>query len=120
MRLLPSVLLSLISLPNVLAWPAAIVDQALAFNVSVSAEDIQANLDTAWFAMKLETRQNGFNAGAQFIPTTGQYSFRPPGPNDQRGNCPGLNALANHGYIPHNGIATTAQMSLANQQGMWF
>lgn len=116
MHLLLAVLLCVVPIPNVLAWPVAILDQALAFNVS--GEDIQANLDTAWSAMKLETRQNGFNAQAQFIPTTGQYTFRPPGPNDQRGNCPGLNALANHGFIPHNGIATTAQMSLANQQGM--
>ncbi|KAK0755167.1 Chloroperoxidase [Schizothecium vesticola] len=26
-----------------------------------------------------------------------------PGPNDSRSPCPGLNALANHGYLPRNG-----------------
>jgi hypothetical protein len=26
-----------------------------------------------------------------------------PGPNDARGPCPGLNTLANHGYLPSNG-----------------
>jgi len=25
---------------------------------------------------------------------------------DVRGACPGLNALANHGYMPRNGIAS--------------
>ncbi|KAH7319976.1 Chloroperoxidase [Stachybotrys elegans] len=26
-----------------------------------------------------------------------------PGPSDSRGPCPGLNTLANHGYLPHDG-----------------
>ncbi|KAI7531913.1 hypothetical protein KC331_g13849, partial [Hortaea werneckii] len=29
--------------------------------------------------------------------------FQKPGPNDVRSPCPGLNALANHGFIPRNG-----------------
>lgn len=29
-----------------------------------------------------------------------------PLPTDERGPCPGLNAAANHGYLPHDGIAT--------------
>ncbi|KZS87536.1 Cloroperoxidase [Sistotremastrum niveocremeum HHB9708] len=29
--------------------------------------------------------------------------FVPPGPNDSRSPCPALNALANHGYLPHDG-----------------
>ncbi|KAJ9158380.1 Aromatic peroxygenase [Coniochaeta hoffmannii] len=39
------------------------------------------------------------------------YPFKAPGPNDQRGQCPGLNTLANHGYIPRNGIATVGQLN---------
>jgi hypothetical protein len=37
---------------------------------------------------------------------TGAHAFQPPNfaQGDQRGPCPGLNALANHGYIPRNGI----------------
>ncbi|KAF2721081.1 Cloroperoxidase [Polychaeton citri CBS 116435] len=30
-------------------------------------------------------------------------NFRKPGPNDVRSPCPGLNALANHGFIHHDG-----------------
>ncbi|KAF2747959.1 hypothetical protein M011DRAFT_493875 [Sporormia fimetaria CBS 119925] len=39
-----------------------------------------------------------------------EYPFRPPGSTDQRGPCPGLNTLANHGYIPRSGIATVGQI----------
>ncbi|KAF4974223.1 hypothetical protein FZEAL_8861 [Fusarium zealandicum] len=38
------------------------------------------------------------------------HPFRAPGSSDQRGPCPGLNTLANHGYIPRNGIATIGQI----------
>lgn len=51
----------------------------------------------------------GFDATAQRISTTGANAFVPPGPGDIRGPCPGLNALANHNYIPHNGVPTFAQ-----------
>jgi hypothetical protein len=53
-----------------------------------------------------------------FLPTTvaglkkfpeAAYPYQDPKPTDQRGPCPGLNTLANHGYIPRNGIATVAQ-----------
>lgn len=39
---------------------------------------------------------------------TGAHAFVAPNFNagDQRGPCPGLNALANHGYISHNGVTT--------------
>ncbi|OJD18597.1 hypothetical protein AJ78_01368 [Emergomyces pasteurianus Ep9510] len=49
------------------------------------------------------------------IEITGDHAFVPPNfeAGDQRGPCPGLNALANHGYIPHNGVTTTAQVIFA-------
>jgi hypothetical protein len=37
------------------------------------------------------------------------YPYQDPKPSDQRGACPGLNTLANHGYIPRSGIVTVAQ-----------
>ncbi|CAG8494176.1 7429_t:CDS:2 [Ambispora gerdemannii] len=37
--------------------------------------------------------------------------WRPPGENDKRSPCPGLNILANHGYLPRDGKNyTTEQM----------
>ncbi|GLB36909.1 putative peroxidase, family 2 [Lyophyllum shimeji] len=32
--------------------------------------------------------------------------FVAPGANDLRGPCPGLNTLANHGFLPRNGVAS--------------
>lgn len=57
--------------------------------------------------------EHNFNAKAQYISTSGKYSWKAPGKTDQRGPCPGLNAMANHGYIPHNGIATIQQFITA-------
>jgi len=37
----------------------------------------------------------GFDASKQYVSNTGQYEFVAPGPNDQRGPCPGSNAMAN-------------------------
>ncbi|KAJ6557001.1 Chloroperoxidase [Mycena vulgaris] len=47
--------------------------------------------------------QGGFNTN-QLIDVSGVHAYDPPGPTDLRGPCPGMNALANHHYIPHNGI----------------
>lgn len=52
----------------------------------------------------------GFNAADQYVDVTdnGPHPFRAPRPNDRRGQCPGLNAAANHGFLPRNGIPTIA------------
>ena len=50
-------------------------------------------------------RQTTFDPSTQLVSTTGEYAWVAPGSGDQRGPCPGLNALANHGYLPHNGVA---------------
>ncbi|KAM3415965.1 hypothetical protein BST61_g9455 [Cercospora zeina] len=50
-----------------------------------------------------------FNAEQQRVPNTGANQFIAPGPGDERGPCPGLNAMANHGYLPRNGIASIDQ-----------
>lgn len=44
------------------------------------------------------------------IIVTGEHEFQPPNlaGGDQRGPCPGLNALANHGYIPRNGVVSVS------------
>ncbi|KAF5314631.1 hypothetical protein D9611_007146 [Ephemerocybe angulata] len=45
------------------------------------------------------------------------HPYIPPGPLDIRGPCPGLNTLANHGYLPRIGIATPAQIINAVMEG---
>ncbi|KAK7183559.1 hypothetical protein DPSP01_008439 [Paraphaeosphaeria sporulosa] len=50
------------------------------------------------------------------IQVTGKYAFQAPSKYDQRGPCPGLNALANHGYIDHSGITSFAEVVTAINQ----
>lgn len=43
----------------------------------------------------------GFDAATQYVSTTGEHAFVAPDfeAGDVRGPCPGLNAMANHGYM---------------------
>lgn len=52
-------------------------------------------------------KRASFDASAQHISNTGVNAYVAPNfaAGDQRGPCPGLNALANHGYLPRNGVA---------------
>lgn len=50
-----------------------------------------------------------FDEEEQFVSVDGEYAFVAPTKSDIRGPCPGLNAAANHGYLPHNGLATAEQ-----------
>lgn len=45
------------------------------------------------------------------------YTFIAPGPNDSRGPCPGLNLLANYGYLPRNGHVTFGEVLTAVSRG---
>ncbi|KAJ7315254.1 hypothetical protein DFH08DRAFT_972270 [Mycena albidolilacea] len=40
------------------------------------------------------------------------HEWKAPGPGDVRGPCPGLNTLANHRYLPHNGKQFTVKTLL--------
>ena len=59
-----------------------------------------------------------FNAKSQLVNVKGKNAFKAPGPSDQRGPCPGLNALANHNYLPHNGVATIQQFIDSTTKGL--
>ncbi|KAF2725839.1 Cloroperoxidase [Polychaeton citri CBS 116435] len=50
-----------------------------------------------------------FDAQDQLVSLTGDHAYASPGPGDIRGPCPGLNAAANHGFLPRNGIASIEQ-----------
>ncbi|CAK4032224.1 Aromatic peroxygenase [Lecanosticta acicola] len=55
---------------------------------------------------RLREKRLLINSFSEPISVTGEHAFQPPGEGDQRGPCPGLNALANHGYIPRNGVVS--------------
>ncbi|KAI9644700.1 hypothetical protein NHQ30_006726 [Ciborinia camelliae] len=40
-------------------------------------------------------------------------TWSPPGPGDVRSPCPGINSLANHGFLPHNGKGITIPALIA-------
>ncbi|KAL8707969.1 MAG: hypothetical protein Q9225_007677 [Loekoesia sp. 1 TL-2023] len=63
---------------------------------------------------KKKKRQVGFDPAAQHVSTTGEHAWVAPNfaAGDKRGPCPGLNALANHGYLPHNGLAPATTIPL--------
>jgi hypothetical protein len=54
---------------------------------------------------------SGFNAKDQYVDVTdsGPNPWKAPGPNDTRGQCPGLNAAANHGFLDRSGYTTITQ-----------
>lgn len=58
---------------------------------------------------------NSFNATAQLIDVTGDHAWAAPTAGQIRGPCAGLNAAANHGYLPRSGIATADSIA----QGLW-
>jgi hypothetical protein len=45
-----------------------------------------------------------FDAADQRFPISPTHQFIQAGPNDHRGPCPGLNSLANHGFISRSGV----------------
>ncbi|TEA13002.1 Dothistromin biosynthesis peroxidase dotB [Colletotrichum sidae] len=49
------------------------------------------------------------------IDVSGTHDFSPPDfdSGDQRGPCPGLNALANHGYISRDGVTSLVEVTAA-------
>lgn len=57
-----------------------------------------------------------FSTSDQYVDvTTGSgHQYQDPGTNDRRGPCPGLNAAANHGFLPRNGLPTIQQSEQEN------
>jgi hypothetical protein len=74
---------------------------------------------SAWISpAKQTTNATNFDTNL-LIDVTGAHAFVEAGPNDFRGPCPGLNALANHNYIPHNGVVSVEQAILAANEGIY-
>ncbi|CAK4030900.1 Aromatic peroxygenase [Lecanosticta acicola] len=59
-----------------------------------------------------------FDAAKQYIDIGrgSGHEWQAPGPHDLRGPCPGLNAFANHGFLPRNGYATIQQYIEVTEQ----
>jgi len=59
----------------------------------------------------------GTGKGGIKVPADGDtaHAYTPPGPNDIRGPCPGLNAAANHNFLSHDGITNFVELVDAQQ-----
>ncbi|KAI8951280.1 Chloroperoxidase [Xylaria longipes] len=75
-------------------------DESLSLLTDRSIDELREHL------AQLKEKTLSFDPLADPIDVSGEHSFKAPDfqNGDQRGPCPGLNALANHGYIPHDGI----------------
>lgn len=89
------------------AFPAMMFD--IAERESKSVDEIARSLNDGSLEKGSLEKRVGFDPSTQLVSTTDAHAFVAPGPSDLRGPCPGLNAMANHGYIPHNGVATITQ-----------
>jgi hypothetical protein len=95
----------------------AVVGLAHAYpNILQHLEERDSKAGSSWGGF-LPLTTPKFDAKAQYVDTTGEHAWKAPGETDQRGPCPGLNALANHGYLPHNGIGTLDQFIDATMKG---
>ncbi|KAF7309085.1 Cloroperoxidase [Mycena kentingensis (nom. inval.)] len=69
-------------------------------------------------ALDVQDGQTGVVMGLPPLPTDtslkripdAAHPFVAPRPDDQRGPCPAMNTLANHGYIPRDGIASFEEL----------
>nr|POE51617.1 aromatic peroxygenase [Quercus suber] len=108
-----SVLSAALLVGNVAAFPRAAMDSLTAPLLKEFMQPAEIARRQAGDAPQgegaLPSTPPPFDAAAQLIDVTGAHAFVAPTASDARGVCPGLNALANHGYLPHNGIATIAQ-----------
>lgn len=104
---------------QVAAFPAAALEYAAKAERDASAA---ASIAEAVAAHKANYRAPIFDPTTQYVSNQGANAFVPPNLNagDQRGPCPGLNAMANHGYLPHNGVATIQQFIDGTYKGNFY
>ena len=104
------------------AFPAMMLEEAAKRDPTIVAKAVEF-LEANDF-QELNARQTGadsataifenppkFDGVSQLInvgPGSG-HEWQAPGATDNRGPCPGLNAFANHGFLPRNGVATIQQ-----------
>ncbi|KAG5339833.1 hypothetical protein C0989_003402 [Termitomyces sp. Mn162] len=110
------------------SYAEAALDLKVNFAMPLSLSMIVSSV-LLFFAISLPTLADPLKKGFRIVapprPTyTGilqipepSHPFVAPGHKDLRGPCPGLNTLANHGYIPRNGVASFEQIVEAATHG---
>lgn len=110
-------------LTTAVAFPANLLNGDISSETLAEINSIVARIERE--AAASEKRQlgfglvkPGFDADAQRVSNTGTHRYIAPGPNDIRGPCPGLNILANHGYISRTGVASVLDLTTASTKGL--
>ena len=100
------------ALPLVAAWPGVMEINEKMLNKRLVQPPPR---DPVFLSGRTNTGSNGpalgFDAADQYVDVSegSGHEYQAPGPSDLRGQCPGLNAAANHGFTPRNGISTVLQ-----------
>lgn len=95
---------------SVQAFPTLVLEELAKSGVADEAHvKRQSSASAPQGAGALPLAPPPFDAKSQYISNKGAHAFVAPGAGDARGPCPGLNAMANHNYLPHNGVATITQ-----------
>lgn len=108
----------LAALPLAAAYPWAMeVSQQMEKRQRTGPDGVPIR-DPAFLSGRPNTGSTGlpltFDAAEQFVDVRpgSANEFRSPGAGDLRGQCPGLNAAANHGFLPRSGIPTVADSKI--------
>ncbi len=110
-------LAALLPATKVVAFPSRMFDLSVSDEEKRALAGLSAAIETGAKEDRAVARAPGFSASQQYVSNTGAHAFVPPGKTDLRGPCPGLNAMANHNYIPHSGVATISQFIQGTYDG---
>jgi len=105
--------------PLAAAFPSWVFEEAANDpQIAARADEILKRQEGAGAATALFEPVPIFDAEKQFVDVSegSGHEYQAPGPDDIRGPCPGLNAFANHGFLPRNGYATITQYIEATTQ----
>ncbi|KAJ5478289.1 hypothetical protein N7530_003798 [Penicillium desertorum] len=109
-----------IATPGLLLWPLSLLTLGSAFPGSMNGHNGHsghqglhkpcpyANIQDQAKPKTEHEKRFLFSLMKSPVDVTGEHAFQPQDfeNGDQRGPCPGLNALANHGYIPRSGVVS--------------
>jgi hypothetical protein len=102
---------------EIIAFPSRMFDLSMSEEEKRALSSISARIEATAEQDRSVKRAPGFNASQQYVSNTGDHAFIAPTNTDLRGPCPGLNAMANHNYIPRNGVATISQFIQGTYDG---
>lgn len=103
---------------EVTAFPSNVFTRDMTEEQARSVDKLAADIEASAKTRRAGTPITpGFNAEQQYVSNTGDHASVAPGSTDLRGPCPGLNAIANHGYIPHSGVATIPEFIQGTYDG---